>query len=127
MSLYPIKFFSTFCLGAKNSMFLVSSSLEESVEDVILVGRDDKSFNGETHLFSVVASEDIAEIACGHNELDAGGCVFGEGGEEREVRVEVVCYLGKDAGPVYGVDGAQVVILIEGFIREDLFYNVLWG
>ena len=94
MSFYPIKFFSTLCLGAKNSMFLVPSSLEESVEDIILVGRDDKSFNGETHIFGVVASEDVAEIACGNNELDAGGRVFGEGGEEGEVRVEVVCYLG---------------------------------
>ena len=94
MSLYPIEFFSALCLCTENRVFLVLSSFEESVEDVIFVGGNDESVNGETHLFGVVASEDVAEIACGNNELDAGGRVFGEGGEEGEVRVEVVCYLG---------------------------------
>lgn len=75
---------SSGCRRRSRVNLLVGPRFPEASKDVIRVRRDDELANGETHLFCVVACQDVAEVACGDNILNFGVRVFGKLGSEVE-------------------------------------------
>lgn len=128
MSLDTINLKTTLGLRALGGLLLVLSGLPESVEDIVLVSRDNKLVNGEAHAGGKVTSEDIAKVSCGHDEADLVanlevGVLSGEG----KVGVEVVDDLGEDSGEVDGVDGAELEVLVGVGVTEESLDDVLLG
>jgi hypothetical protein len=109
--------------GGVRRVLLVGSSAPEAVEDVILVRGADELVNGETHALGEVASEDVAKVSGGDDETRL--CGGGEALLEGEVGGEVVGCLGEDAGPVDGVDGAELLAGVGDGVGEEGFDGVL--
>jgi hypothetical protein len=127
MSLDAINLKTTLGLGTLGRLLLVLSGLPESVEDIVLVSRDNKLVDGETHAGGKVSSEDVAKVSCGDDKADLVadlevGVLSGEG----EVGVEVVDDLGEDSGEVDGVDGAELEVLVGVWVTEEGLDDVLF-
>lgn len=112
-------------LAPVHGVLLVVPAAPEAVEDVVLVGRDDELINREAHALGEVAGEDVAEVAGRDDEADLVGGVVGGALLEGEVGFEVVGCLGQDAGPVDGVDGAELLGCVDFGVCEEGFYGVL--
>lgn len=116
---------TTLSLLAVDLVLLVLSGFPEAVKDIVLVCGNDELLGGQTHALGEVSGKDVTEVARRHDESD------GRGGEERlgfdeiEVRVEVVCDLGKDTGPVDGVDRSEAVGRVDLGISEESLDEVL--
>src|SRR5207302_4126876 len=74
----------------------IASRFEELVEYVVLVGGEDQAADRQAHRPRDVAGENIAEVAAGHGEVHLLAVVA----RNREVTLEVVHDLGRDARPV---------------------------
>ncbi|KAI6750881.1 hypothetical protein HG530_014331 [Fusarium avenaceum] len=70
MSLNSIDLKTTLGLGALGGLLLVFSGLPESVKDIVLVSRDNKLVDRETHASRKVSSEDVSKVSSGDNKAD---------------------------------------------------------
>ena len=96
---------------------------EESVEDVVLIGRNNQPANGKAHLLGIKSGKDVAEVASGDGKVDR----LHEGVLVRNAQVgpEVVRGLCQDAAPVDRVDGTEVDALPELLVVEGGLDDVL--
>ena len=106
---------------------LVPPAAPEPGEDVVRVRRDDELAHGEAHALRVVAREDVAEVARRDYELELGTFGVRDLVADVEVGEEIVDRLGEDARPVDRVDRAEVVLFVEGLVREQRLHDVLNG
>jgi len=104
---------------------LVPPAAPEPREDVVRVRRDDELAHGEAHALRVVAREDVAEVARRDYELELGTFGVRDLVADVEVGEEIVDRLGEDARPVDRVDRAEVVLFVEGLVREQRLHDVL--
>lgn len=111
--------------GAVYGLLLVFTGLPEAVEDVVFVGCDDKFLRGQSHALCEVAGEDVSEVAGRDDVADGGGGEEGGLADQLEVGVEVVGYLGEDAGPIDGVDSGEAVSFVDFGVGEEGFDEVL--
>lgn len=96
---------------------------EESVEDIVLIGRNNQPANGKAHLLGVKSSKDVAEVASGDGKVDR----LHEGVLVRNAQVgpEIVRGLRQDTAPVDRVDGTEVDAVSELLVVEGGLYDVL--
>ena len=104
-----------------NLVGLVFPGVEEAVENVVLVRRDDKAVHGQSHLVDHPAGEDVAEVPGGDDEGDIVAVVGGKLGEG----VHVIDALGEDAHDVDRVDRGEPHLLLEGKITHELLHDGL--
>ncbi len=89
---------------------------DEPGQDVIAVGGDEEPIDGQSHALGHVAGEDVAEVAGGDRKADPEP---GVAPTHPPPGVEVVDDLGQDAGPINGVDRAEVVLPLEIQVVEQ--------
>ena len=96
---------------------------EESVEDIVLIGRNNQPANGKAHLLGVKPGKDVAEVASGDGKVDR----LDEGVLVRNAQVgpEIVRGLRQDTAPVDRVDGTKVDALPELLVVEGGLDDVL--
>ena len=99
----------------------VAPGAEELVEHVVLVGGEDQAPDRQAHLARNVAGENVAEVARRHGEGDFFAFVL----RRREVALEVVDDLRRDARPVDRVDGPEPVARLERRVAGDRLDDVL--
>ena len=96
---------------------------EESVEDIVLIGRNNQPANGKAHLLGVKSGKDVAEVAGGDGKVDR----LHEGVLVRNAQVgpEIVRGLRQDTAPVDRVDGTEVDAVSELLVVEGGLDDVL--
>src|SRR5581483_5126929 len=99
----------------------IASGLEELVEHVVLVGRQDQMPNGQTHLARDMTGEDVAEVPGRHSERHW----FADLAYHGEICFEVVDRLRDHAGPIDRVDRADAVARLEACVAAYAFDDVL--
>mmetsp|Transcript_9663 Transcript_9663/g.27087 ORF Transcript_9663/g.27087 Transcript_9663/m.27087 type:complete len:269 (-) Transcript_9663:551-1357(-) len=109
--------------GLVDAVSVIFSLGEESVEDIVLVGRNNQLANGKAHLLGIVTGKDVAEVASGDGKVDRlnKGVLV----RNAQIRPEIVRRLRQDAAPVYRVDGTKVDALPELLVVEGGLDDVL--
>lgn len=90
-------------LNSQFGIFGIRTSRKYAMQDVVLIGGDNKALDGEPHLPSIVSGKDISEIPCGHAEDHL--LALADLALQGEIGLEVVYCLSENSGPVDGVDG----------------------
>src|SRR3989344_9526044 len=99
----------------------IDTCREKFREHVVLVGRKDKRAYRKPHPPRYVARKDVTEIPRRHSKryllrVRRGGS---------KIAPEIVDGLCRNAGPVDGIDRAELVLLFEVRVFVDLFHHVL--
>jgi len=107
---------------ATNLAPAVDPGAEEPVQDVVLVGREDQAFDGETHLGREEPGEDVPEVAGRNAEAHPRAR---PPGREPEPRVEVVHHLGEQPHAVDRIDGPEPPARLERGVVEQGLHDAL--
>ena len=103
----------------------IDAGAEELVEHVVLVGGQHQLLDRQAHLAGDVAGADVAEVARrhgkGHLLVVRAICPAGS----QEIALEVIDDLRRNPRPVDRIDGADLVLLLEGGVIGDCLHDVL--
>src|SRR5687768_13530993 len=99
----------------------ILAAAEETVEDVILVGCDAKTGSGQAHTVRQPASEDVAEVAGGHDELHVSTFVIGQPQPCPNI-IDALCQHARDVNGIYG---GKIVRIRESGIAKYLLHDAL--
>src|ERR1700712_5281589 len=94
-------------------LLLVATSLPESLEDIVLIRRDDELAHRQAESLGIVACKDIAKVSSRHCELDFVSAGTTVRARQADPRVEVVDNLREDPSPVNSVDRTEPVRSVE--------------
>ena len=99
----------------------IPAALEEFVEHVVFIGRDDQAPDRQSHLLRDMARQHVAEVSRRHCERHLFVFVC----RGREIALEVVDDLRRNPRPVDRVDGADAIFPLERGIGADGLDQVL--
>ena len=105
----------------RRSARAIDAGAEKFVEHIVFVGGDDQFADRQAHHARDVAGADIAEVAGRHRKIDLLPAIAGY----REVGLEVIDDLRRDARPVDRIHRADAVFRLEGMIVGHRLDDVL--
>ena len=108
--------------GAPDLAAAVDAGAEETVQDVVLVGREDQPFHRQAHLRGEKPREDVTEVAGGDAEARRP---VRAAGRQPEPRVKVVHHLGEQPHAVDRVDGPEAPARLEPTVVEQGLHDPL--
>merc|ERR1740121_2994589 len=91
------------------------------MEDVVRISGNDQVLHWQPHPLGIIASQNVAKIACGNTEAHSAIAVW----EEPEVRIEIIRDLEHNPCPVDGVHSAESIGLLEIQVTKEALDDVL--